>query len=279
MSTALLLSPAVVCTTLAVVGPLVMISWVSLWRLTPDFRLEKTLDGAAWESVWTEQGLRATFVRTLEIGAAVLLLVALVGTLAAYCLARFVRSRRVQIAVLFLVVLPFWTSYLIRIITWQPIYGERGLLNYLLVKSRLVDQPVQVFLYNSTAVTLTMSSLYVAFVIGPVYWAFQRIDADIVHASRTLGASPWATFWRVELPLAKGGLIAGLFFVVIFFSGDVATQRIIGGGTSPMMADAVQRYAANVQWPVASAIAVSLVGMTLVVLAALLRVHDLRRDL
>nr|MBA3414215.1 ABC transporter permease [Chloroflexia bacterium] len=245
----LLLLPALVVTTVAAIAPLIFIVWVSFWS-TEGLQLTRTFDLAAWGRVFTDPTFYRLTWSTLRTVLTVLVLVGLLGLTAGYYLARYVTSRRLQALLLMLAILPFWTSYLIRIITWQPLFGNSGVINFLLVSVGLPK--MELFLYNQRAMIFAMTSLYVVFVIGPVFWSLSRIDPDVVAASRMLGASPWTTFRTVELPLARGGLVVGLFFATIFLFGDYATGRLIGGGTNPMLSDAISQYAGSGQWPVAA---------------------------
>jgi putative spermidine/putrescine transport system permease protein len=276
--TALLLAPALLWVVVAVAIPLGMIVWVSFWRADGG-TLVHTFDLSTWKSVVRDGAFRSIAWQTLKVVVIVLAIVATVGLLSGYFLARFVRSRRLQTLLLMLAILPFWTSYVIRIITWQPLFGNRGVLNWLLTTTGILKEPASAFLYNQTAMIFAMSSLYVVFVIGPVYWALSRIDDDVVAASRSLGASAWQTFWRIELPLAKGGLVAGCFFAAIFLFGDYATEQLIGGGTHPALAGTVNAIAGSGQWPTAAALSVVLLALAAIVLGVFMKIHDLRREL
>jgi putative spermidine/putrescine transport system permease protein len=276
--TALLLAPAALWVVVAVAIPLGMIVWVSFWRADGG-QLVHAFDFGTWKSVLKEDSFRRIAFQTIKVAAIVLALVATIGLFSGYFLARFVKTRRMQTLLLMLTILPFWTSYVIRIITWQPLFGNRGVLNYLLTKLGLVDQPVSAFLYNQNAMIFAMTSLYVVFVIGPVYWALSRIDDDVIAASRSLGASAWKTFWTIEFPLAKGGLVAGCFFAAIFLFGDYATEQLIGGGTHPALSGSINAIAGSGQWPTAAALSVGLLVIAGVVLAMFMKIHDLRREL
>ena len=254
------------------------IIWVSFWQFeggaaTPAF------DTSTWQAVLESSAFRSIALETVKVTAIVLAIVAVLGTLSGYFLARFVSSRRMQLALLLLAILPFWTSYVIRIITWQPLFGSEGGLNWLLETIGLTSEPVTAFLYNQNAMIVAMASLYVVFVIGPVYWALSRIDSDVIAAARSLGASPWKTFWTVELPLAKGGLVAGLFFATIFLLGDYSTEQLIGGGTSPVLSGTINAIAGSGQWPTAAALACILLAIAAVFLTVLMKIHDLRKVL
>jgi putative spermidine/putrescine transport system permease protein len=272
----LLLLPALAVILVAAVAPLATIVWVSFWRLG-GLNLVRTIDTEAWRLVLRDPTFYRLAWSTMQTVIIVLVLVGVLGLTAGYFLARFVTNRKLQALLLMLAILPFWTSYLIRIITWQPLFGNSGVINFLLGKAGLPQ--MELFLFNQRAMIFAMTSLYVVFVIGPVFWALSRIDPEVIAASRSLGASAWTTFRTVELPLARGGLVVGLFFASIFLFGDYATGRLIGGGTNPMLSDAISQYAGSGQWPVAATLAVVLFGIAILVLAIFMRVYDLRKEL
>jgi putative spermidine/putrescine transport system permease protein len=272
----LLLLPALAVILVAAVAPLATIVWVSFWRLD-GLNLVRTIDTEAWRSVLRDPTFYRLAWSTVQTVVIVLVLVGVLGLTAGYFLARFVTNRKLQALLLMLAILPFWTSYLIRIITWQPLFGNSGVINFILAKAGLPQ--MELFLFNQRAMIFAMTSLYVVFVVGPVFWALSRIDPEVIAASRSLGASAWTTFRTVELPLARGGLVVGLFFASIFLFGDYATGRLIGGGTNPMLSDAISQYAGSGQWPVAASLAVVLFGIAILVLAIFMRVYDLRKEL
>jgi len=236
----LLLIPALLVMLVAAIAPLVTILWVSFWSVE-GLNLVRTFDVGTWEQVAQDPTFYRLAWSTLRTVIIVLFLVGTLGLIAGYFLARFVTNRKLQALLLMLAILPFWTSYLIRIITWQPLFGNSGVINFFLEKLGLPK--MELFLFNDRAMIFAMTTLYVVFVIGPVFWALSRIDPEVIAASRSLGASAWTTFRTVELPLARGGLIVGLFFASIFLFGDYATGRLIGGGTNPMLSDAISQYA------------------------------------
>ena len=272
----LLLLPALLVVTIAAIAPLLTILWVSFWR-TDGLNLERTIDFTAWRTVLSDPTFYRLAWSSVQTVIIVLALVGVLGLAAGYWLARFVTNRKLQALLLMLAILPFWTSYLIRIITWQPLFGNSGVITFLLTQLGL--PPMELFLYNQRAMIFAMTSLYVVFVIGPVFWALSRIDPEVIAASRTLGASAWTAFRTVELPLARGGLVVGLFFASIFLFGDYATGRLIGGGTNPLLSDAISQYAGSGQWPIAAALAVVLFLLAILCLTIFMRVYDLRNEL
>lgn len=272
----LLLTPALVVTLIAAIAPLIMIVWVSFWTIE-NFALVRSFDTGAWSEVIHSETYRRLAWSTIKTVLIVLALLCVFGITAGYFLARFVTNRKLQALLLLLAVLPFWTSYVIRIITWQPLFGNSGVINYFFGKVGLPH--MSLFLYNQRTMIFALTSLYVVFVIGPVFWAFSRIEPDVIAASRGLGAGAFRTFWNVELPLAKGGLIVGLFFATVFLLGDYATGRIIGGGTNPLISDVISNTSGSGQWPIAAALAVVLFIMALIALAIYMKIYDLRREL
>lgn len=273
----LLAWPALIWISIAVIVPVAFVVAVGFWRLD-GMQLVHGWDPTTYETMLTDSTFWGIVWWTVRTWATVLVLILLIGVPAAYFIARHVSSKSLQTAILMLTVLPFWVSYVIRIITWIPMFGNKGVLNWTLVKSGILDVPSSAFLYNSVAMTIALVSMYIVFIVGPVYLGLSRIDADTMAASRMSGASPWQTFYRVELPLAKSGIIAGCFFATVFLLGDFATEQIVGGATNPMLAGLSLRYAETLQWPMAAAVSAALLVIALGLIWLLSRVHDLRKE-
>lgn len=273
----LLAWPALIWISVSVIVPVVFVVTVGFWRLD-GFELVQDWDPATYSQMLTDSTFWGIVWWTVRTWMTVLALILGIGLPAAYFIARNVRSRSMQTAILMLTVLPFWVSYVIRIITWIPMFGNKGVLNGALVEAGIIDSPSSAFLYNSVAMTIALVSMYIVFIVGPVYFGLSRIDADTLAASRMSGASPWTTFWRVEIPLAKPGIVAGSFFATVFLLGDFATEQIVGGATNPMLAGLSLRYAETLQWPTAAAVSAALLVIALGLIWLLSRVHDLRKE-
>lgn len=273
----LLAWPALIWISVSVVAPVTFVVAVGFWRLD-GFELVQDWDPSTYSQMLTDSTFWGIAWWTVRIWATVLALILVIGIPAAYFIARYVRSLAMQTTILMLAVLPFWVSFVIRIITWIPMFGNKGVLNGALVKTGILENPSSAFLYNAVAMTIALVSMYIVFIVGPVYFGLSRIDADTLAASRMSGASPWATFWRVELPLAKPGIVAGSFFATVFLLGDFATEQIVGGATNPMLAGLSLRYSETLQWPMAAAVSAALLVIALVLIWLLSRVHDLRRE-
>jgi spermidine/putrescine transport system permease protein len=214
----------------------------------------------------------------VSIGTA--LIVALVATALAYPLAYFLVFRAKQRAslLLTLLILPFWTSYLLRIISWKIILGSRGLINTLLISLGLVDDPVPILLYSRLAVIITLVYLWLPFVALPIYAALQRIDRSLLEAASILGAPPWLGFLRITLPLSLPGVLAGFFMVFIPTVGEYVAPLLVGGSRGSLYGNAIQQFFGDgLNWPLGSAMALVMLGGILVLVIVLAKLVDLRK--
>lgn len=196
---------------------------------------------------------------------------------AAYFIWRVIKDERWKTGIILLCIVPFWTSYLTRTITWLPMFGREGVVNSVLQFLGIVDQPLEFLLYTPYSMMWGLWFLYIVFMIGPVYYSMRRIDEDVMSAAAVLGANPFRTFFLVVLPLTKPGLMAGSLFVVVLGMGEFFTERVIGGAQNPMLAGLILRQIDIFQWASASAIAVVLTILTLVTVSVMLRFFDLRK--
>ena len=141
---------------------------------------------------------------------------------------------------LFLITIPFWTSYLIRVFLWKVILGFNGVINSSLLTLGVIEEPITAILYNPTAVVITLAHAFAPFAILPIFVALERIDRSLLEASRDLGESRFTTFLRVTLPLAVPGIVAAALIVFIPTVGDYITPRLVGGPDGLMMANMIQ---------------------------------------
>jgi spermidine/putrescine transport system permease protein len=208
--------------------------------------------------------------------------VALVATLLAYPLAYFLVFRAGLRAPLFLtlLILPFWTSYLLRIIAWKVILGTDGVVNSLLMYLGLVSDPVPILLYSRSAVLITLVYVWLPFVALPIYAALQRIDARLLEAATILGAPPWYAFVRVTLPLSLPGVLAGFVMVFIPTVGEYVTPLLVGGSRGALYGNVVELFFGDgINWPLGSALALIMLVGVLALFAAVVRIVDPRRFL
>src|SRR4029453_8377864 len=215
--------------------PMASIILFSFWKsgfagLTPAYNLKN------YASLLTSRTFWSIALWTYEV-----VLMALAGVIvlsypAAYAIWRVLRDERWKTAVLLLCIVPFWTSYLTRAITWLPMFGREGVVNTVLLYLGVIREPIEILLYTPYSMMWALWFLYIVFMIGPLYHSMRRIDEDVMSAAAVLGATPLRTFFHVVLPLTKPGLMAGALFVVVLGLGEVFTQRGIGGAPHPRLA-------------------------------------------
>ncbi len=271
----LLVLPGTIWMMLFVGIPLASIVLFSFWRsgfagLVPDYNVENYAALLGGRTFW-----RITFW-TYEVVIMALAGVIVLAYPAAYAIWRVVRDDRWKTAVLLLCIVPFWTSYLTRTITWLPMFGREGVVNRVLFALGVIGEPLEILLYTPYSMMWGLWSLYIVFMIGPLYHSMTKIDEDVMSAAAMLGATPVRTFFHIVLPLTRPGLMAGSLFVMVLGLGEFFTERVIGGAQNPMLAGLILRQIDIFQWASASAIAVTLTVLTLVTVSAMLRLFDLR---
>ncbi|HJZ48735.1 MAG TPA: ABC transporter permease [Roseiflexaceae bacterium] len=221
-----------------------------------------------------------SYWRLLGISALIALVVAASATLLAYPIAYFLAFRAGARAGLYLVLLlvPFWTSYLLRVMAWKIMLGSNGVINSFLLYTGLIDEPLTILLYNRYAVVITLIYVWVPFVALPILAALQRIDRSLFEAAADLGAPPFHVFRRVTLPLSLPGIVAAFLMVFIPTVGEYVTPLLVGGSQGSMYGNIIQDFftkAAN--WPLGSALAMIMLVGTLALVAVAMRFVDLRR--
>ncbi|MGG5217224.1 MULTISPECIES: putrescine ABC transporter permease PotH [Rahnella] len=194
------------------------------------------------------------YLQSLQVAAISTLLCLLIGYPLAWAVAHSRTSTRNIL--LLLVILPSWTSFLIRVYAWIGILKDNGVLNNLLLWLHVIDQPL-VILHTNLAVYIGIVYSYLPFMVLPIYTALTRMDYSLVEAAQDLGARPMKTFFKVIMPLTKGGIIAGSMLVFIPAVGEYVIPELLGGPDSNMIGRVLwQEFFNNRDWPVASAVAV-----------------------
>lgn len=214
---------------------------------------------------------------TLQVVAMLLIGVIVLAYPVAYALWRVIKSPYWKLVLLLLFIVPFWTSYLTRTITWLPMFGRQGVVNQLLVGLHITQEPLEFLLYSEFSMMVALWFLFIVFMIGPIYFSMQQIDEDIMSAAAVYGANPLRTFFQVVFPLTLPGLTAGALFVVVLGLAEFFTERAIGGAQSPMLAGTIQRQIDVFQFSGAAAVAVALIVITLAIVGVMLRFFDIRR--
>ncbi|WP_273502664.1 ABC transporter permease [Paracoccus sphaerophysae] len=230
-----------------------------------------------YRAVWADPIFRTLMLRSLLVAGMVTVVTVALAFPVAYFLSFVVRPDHKSLW-LFLITIPFWTSYLIRVFLWKVILGHNGVINSGLKSLGLIDQPLTFLLYNTGSIVTTLAHAYAPFAILPIYVALEKIDRSLLEAGRDLGESRLMTFWRVTLPLAMPGVLAAVLIVFIPTIGDYVTPTIIGGGKIPMVANLIQAQMLDIDnKPLGSAIAVT--AMLIVTVLALVFLFLNRRFL
>jgi putrescine transport system permease protein len=198
----------------------------------------------------------SSYIRSLEIALVSTAILLIVAYPIAYGIAR--APRRVQPILFMLVVLPFWTSFLIRIYAWINILQREGLLNKLLLALGVVDES-PVWLATDTAVYIGIVYSYLPFMVLPIYAILEKLDGTLLEAAADLGCPPWKAFWLVTAPLSMKGVIAGVLLCFIPIVGEFVIPDLLGGSDTQMIGQTLwTEFFANKDWPAASAVAVVL---------------------
>jgi len=258
--------------------PIVMILVVSFWdydfaMMYPDFitlNYEETL--GSWVT-WK------TYLNTLKYAVLVWTITLFVGFWVAYFLAFYVRSAATQTILFLVCTVPFLTSNIIRMISWIPVLGRNGLVNSALIEAGIISAPIEWLLYSDFAVVLAMVHLYTLFMVVPIFNTLMRIDRSLIEAAHDAGASNLQILWNVIIPLAKPGMAIGTIFVVTLVMADFSTVQVMSGGQSASVALMMKNQMSLMQYPAAAANATVLLGVVLLMVAGILRVVDIRKEL
>jgi spermidine/putrescine transport system permease protein len=185
--------------------------------------------------------------------------------------------RSAQRTMLVLVILPFWTSYLLRVYAWMTLLGESGLINRGLASLGLLDEPLRFLLYNNFSVVLVSVYLYLPYAALALYTALERLDLSLIDAAKDLGARPWQVFWHVTLPLTLPGVFASFIFVFIPMVGEYVTPSLVGGARGLMIVNVVVSQVQALRFGIASAMAFVIVALILGLVLALSKAARLER--
>ena len=252
---------------------------IALFSFRPD--MNGDLLGLDWSFTLKQYGIASShFMGLLWVSIEIAFVVALVTTTLAYPLAYFLAFKAGARAplLLTLVILPFWTSYLLRIIAWKIILGSQGLINSTLMSLGLTHDPSPLLLYSRTSVVITLIYVWLPFVALPIYASLQRINHSLLEAAAINGAPPWQAFLRVTLPLSLPGVIAGFVMVFIPTVGEYVTPALVGGSQGSMYGNIIQTFfGQGINWPLGSALSMIMLAGVLLMSLIMLRVIDLKR--
>jgi len=217
-------------------------------------------NGALFETLYIE-----AYMRSLWYAFGIVVLCLMIGYPFAYFIARSRPS--VRPALLMMVMLPFWTSFLLRVYAWKGILADQGIVNQLLMALGIISEPIQM-LYTNVSMLIGMTYVYLPFMVLPLYANLVKMDFRLLEAAYDLGTSPFKAFWLVTVPLSKAGIVAGFMLVFIPALGEFVIPSLLGGPENVMIGRVVwdEMFTSN-NWPRATALAVVMIGLIIVPLA------------
>ena len=268
------------------VVPLALTVVVSLWQYN-DYAMIPAVVASNYAAVF--QGCLAelpnlcltlkTYWSTLTLCVMVWAVTLVLGFTIAYFLVFHVRSLSMQMALFLLCTIPFWTSNVIRMVSWVPLLGRNGVVNDALQAAGLTDEPLEWLLFSSFSVVIAFVHLYTMFMIVPIFNSMSRIDRALIEAAYDAGASGLQTLWNVVIPLARPGIVIGSIFVLTIVIGDYVTIGVLGGQQIASVGKVIQVQLSYLQFPLAAANAVVLLAAVLVVIWSMTRIVDVRAEL
>lgn len=238
----------------------------SFWRqqfpsFVPDFQI------ANYITIFVEPQFFRVILRSVTIATTVSVVALLLAFPFAYYLVFKVRSARLRMALYIAVIAPLWVSYLLRAYTWKTILGSEGILNSALVWSGLLSEPTDIFLYNRFAMVVTMTYIFIPFMVMPIYTALEKIPRNLIEAAADLGVRPFETFVRVIWPLAIPGVVAGATFTFCLSLGDFIAPILVGGTDGMMIANLItSQFGTALNWPLGSALSMLLLFIVLIII-------------
>jgi putative spermidine/putrescine transport system permease protein len=274
----LLLAPGTLWMLLFLAVPMLMMVYVSFWT-QKTFSIEPKLTLQSWINFFSSSTYVGALVTTVEIWAIVLFFTFILGYPTALYIGLFIRNKTTQTIVLVLCVVPFWTSFLIRVLAWRPMLGKEGAVNLLLLKLGLISHPIDVLLFTEVSVIIGMVQIYVVFMVGPVAVMLGRIDRSLIEAARDLGAGSWRIFRTIVFPLTLPGVAVGAIFVSVMVLGEFATSAALSGQKVNLLGNIIVTEVGSLKWAFAAVAGVVLTAVMGIVIAALLRAVNLREEL
>jgi len=239
--------------------PLLLIFLLGFW--TQDYLvLDRSFKLDNYIEAWSHPLYRVLMLRSLGISAVVTLATVLLAYPMAYFISFYGGNHKALW--LFLVTIPFWTSYLLRVFLWKVILGYNGVLNSTLEWLGLIEEPLTFILYNVNAVVITLTHAWAPFAILPIFVALEKIDRSLLESATDLGDSPLRRFLHVTLPLSMPGVVAAALIIFIPTIGDYVTPRLVGGKDGLMIANMIQvQFSKANNAPLGAALAVSAMGI------------------
>jgi putative spermidine/putrescine transport system permease protein len=273
-----LLLPGIIWMALFLVAPIALIVYVSFWTQTT-FKIEPTLTLTSWKTFFGSDTYISSLFTTLRIWLIVLVTTFVIGYPTALFVGLFIKNKTLSTVLLVICVIPFWTSFLIRVLAWRPMLGKEGAINIILQKAGIISQPIEALLFTELSVIIGMTQIYVVFMVGPIAFMLGRIDPNIIEAARDLGAGFGRIFRKIIFPLSLPGVVVGAIFVSVMVLGEFATAAALSGRKVNLLGNIIVTQVGSLKWALASVVGVILTIVMGLVIAGFLRIVDLKREL
>ena len=259
--------------------PLGVLLAVSFFENDMIFGMRPALTPESYIELFTTMNTLWLYLSTLKFAAIVWAVTLLIGFTIAYFLVFHVRSLLIAIGLFLLCTVPFWTSNIIRMISWIPLLGKQGLVNQALMGLGIVDDPVEWLLFSDFSVVLSYVHLFTLFMIVPIFNSMARIDKALIEAARDAGASSLRIMWEVIVPLSRSGIALGSIFVIVLVMGDFFVIKVMSGGRSASVVSSIFEDINVLLYPSGAASAVVLLIVVVMMVMGVLRVVNIRREL
>ena len=256
--------------------PLALMFVFSLWQTNANLDVVPAWSLQNYANFFSSPAYVRTLAKTMIMGAGVTVVCLLLAFAVAYFLARYVSRRWARVALLVIIV-PFWTSYLLRVYSWQAILGEKGALNQTLMALGIISEPSRLFVYNDVGTFIVLVYVYVPFAALVLYTALERFDFTQLTAAQDLGARPVQAFRHVLVPQIRPGIITACIFVFIPILGEFLTPSMVGGAQGLLIANLITNFFENALVPEGAALSFMIAAVVLVLLIVFrryLRVED-----
>jgi len=256
--------------------PLTVMLAYSFWTTNANLDVVPIWTLENYENFFKNATYVRTLLKTLIIGAAVTATCLVMAFAVAYFLARYISRRWARLALLVIIV-PFWSSYLLRVYSWQAILGEKGVLNQVLVGLGLLSEPSRLFIYNDIGTYIVLTYVYLPFAVLVLYSALDRFDFTQLTAAQDLGARPDQAFRHVLVPQIRAGIITASILVLIPILGEYLTPSIVGGASGLLIANLISNFFKNALFSEGAAVGfmiVALVTLLLIAFRRYLRVEE-----
>ena len=278
MVTFLQILPLFLVTSFFLILPIITILVVSFWEYTeyslvPDFVWTNYLD--VFNSVVTYK----TYLNTIWYALITWFLTLIIGFTIALYLSFHVKKIKWQIILFLICTIPFWTSNIIRMISWIPFLGRNGIINKILLNIGIIDKPLDFLLFSDFSIILAFTHLYSLFMIVPIFNSMNRIDRSLIEAAVDCGSNSFAVIRHIIIPLCKPGIAIGSIFVITLVMGDYITVRLMGGGQRASVGVMMWNEISLLLYPPASAHAIVLLLIVLAIVSLITRYIDIKKEL